>query len=47
MKLRGSGAISAETDPLIRQENPLGQVVNLLYLDGLTDCQAGENSAEN
>jgi hypothetical protein len=44
MKLRGSGAISAETDPLIRQKNPQGQVANLLYLKVLADCQAGVNS---
>jgi hypothetical protein len=44
MKLRGSGAIFAETDPLIRQKNPQGQVANLLYLNCLTDCRAGENS---
>jgi hypothetical protein len=44
MKLRGSGAISAETDPLIRHKNPQVQVANLLYLKALTDCHAGENS---
>jgi hypothetical protein len=44
MKLRGSGAISAETDPLIRQKNPQGQVAKLLYLNVLDDYQTGENS---
>ena len=46
MKLRGSGAISVETAPLIRQKNPQGQVANVLYLRVLTDCQTGENSGE-